>query len=261
MRILILGGQGMLGHRLWISLQRDHDVWVTVRQSASPFPVSSVFPVERVLTDINALNDDQLIGAIVRVKPDILINCAGIIKQKESAKSNINVISVNALLPHRLSLFCQAANVRMIHMSTDCVFSGHKGCYNEDDQADAYDLYGSSKRLGEVTQMPHVITLRTSIIGQELFSQYGLLGWFLSKKDGDKILGYKNAVFSGFSTEELSRIISNYIIPNSSLSGLYHVSADSINKFELLKLLNKGFNRNIVINEDDNVCIDRRLNS
>ena len=262
MKILILGGHGMLGHRLWLNLQKEHEVWVTVRQTSSPFPNLPEFPSNRVRTDVDASNFDQVTRALASIQPDLVINCIGLIKQMgHLARDPIMSISLNALLPHRLSLICRAAKIRMVHISTDCVFSGKKGNYLESDESDAEDLYGRSKFLGEVAYPPHSITLRTSIIGRELKTRLGLIEWFLSQKDGDTIRGYKHAIYSGFTTDELSRIIMNNIIPYPELTGLYHVSSDPINKYDLLQIANQVFGRRIKILPDEDFFIDRSLDS
>jgi dTDP-4-dehydrorhamnose reductase len=261
-KILILGGHGMLGHRLWLNLQKEHEVWVTVRQTSSPFPDLPEFPSKRVRTDVDASNFDQVTRALASIQPDLVINCIGLIKQMgHLARDPIMSISLNALLPHRLSLICRAAKIRMVHISTDCVFSGKKGNYLESDESDAEDLYGRSKFLGEVAYPPHSITLRTSIIGRELKTRLGLIEWFLSQKDGDTIRGYKHAIYSGFTTDELSRIIMNNIIPYPELTGLYHVSSDPINKYDLLQIANQVFGRRIKILPDEDFFIDRSLDS
>lgn len=262
MKILILGGSGMLGHRLWINLQKEHEVWVTVRQTASPFPAFPGFPSKYVRTDVDANNFDQVTRALASIQPDLVINCIGVIKQMgHLARDPIISISLNALLPHRISLICRAAKIRMIHISTDCVFSGKKGNYLESDESDAEDLYGRSKFLGEVAYPPHSITLRTSIIGRELKTKLGLIEWFLSQRDGVAINGYKRAIFTGFTTDELSRIIMNYVIPNPELTGLYHVSSDPVSKYDLLQLTNQYFKREINILPDEDFNMDRSLNS
>jgi dTDP-4-dehydrorhamnose reductase len=262
MKVLILGGQGMLGHRLWINLRREHEVWITVRQTSSPFPDRPEFPSQYIRLDVDASNFDQVTRALASIQPDLVINCIGLIKQMgHLARDPIMSISLNALLPHRISLICRAAKIRMIHISTDCVFSGKKGNYLESDESDAEDLYGRSKFLGEVAYPPHSITLRTSIIGRELKTRLGLIEWFLSQKDGDTIRGYKHAIFSGFTTDELSRIIMNNIIPSPELTGLYHVSSDSINKYDLLQIANQAFGRKINILPDEDFFIDRSLDS
>lgn len=262
MKILILGGHGMLGHRLWLNLRKEHEVWVTVRQTSSPFPNLPEFPTQYIRTDVDASNFDQVTRALASIQPDLVINCIGLIKQMgHLARDPIMSISLNALLPHRISLICRAAKIRMIHISTDCVFSGKKGNYVETDESDAEDLYGRSKFLGEVAYPPHSITLRTSIIGRELKTHLGLIEWFLSQKDGDTVNGYKRAIFTGFTTDELSRVINNFVIPHPELTGLYHVSTDPISKFDLLHLVKAAFERQINIIPDEKVFIDRSLDS
>ncbi len=262
MKVLILGGSGMLGHRLWINLRKEHEVWVTVRQTTSPFPDRPEFPTDYVRTDVDASNFDQVTRSLASIQPDLVINCIGLIKQMgHLARDPIMSISLNALLPHRISLVCRAAKIRMIHISTDCVFSGKKGNYLESDQSDAEDLYGRSKFLGEVAYPPHSITLRTSIIGRELKTRLGLIEWFLSQEDGGTISGYKRAIFTGLTTDELSRIIMDYVIPHPDLTGLYHVSSSPISKYDLLHLANQAFGRKINILPEEDFYCDRSLDS
>jgi dTDP-4-dehydrorhamnose reductase len=211
---------------------------------------------------VDASNFDQVTRALASIQPDLVINCIGLIKQMgHIARDPIMAISLNALLPHRISLICRAAKIRMIHVSTDCVFSGRKGNYVESDESDAEDLYGRSKFLGEVAYPPHTITLRTSIIGRELKDHRGLIEWFLTQKDGETIRGYKKAIYTGFTTDELSRIIMDYVMPNPELTGLYHVSSDPINKYDLLQLANEAFGRKIKIRSDEEFLMDRSLDS
>jgi len=147
----------------------------------------------------------------------------------------------------------------MIHISTDCVFSGKKGNYTEQDPSDAIDLYGRTKYLGEVYYPPHCITLRTSIIGRELKTRLGLIEWFLSQEG--QIQGYKNAIYSGVTTHELARVIQNYVIPNEDLTGLYHVSSDPISKYDLLQIAKQAYGKSISIQPNTDFRIDRSLNS
>jgi dTDP-4-dehydrorhamnose reductase len=146
----------------------------------------------------------------------------------------------------------------MIHLSTDCVFSGRKGQYVEQDASDAEDLYGRTKFLGEVAY-PHAITVRTSMIGRELRTRYGLVEWFLSQKSAVK--GYRKAIFSGFTTDELSRILLHYVLPRPELSGLYHVSSEPISKYDLLLFVKASFGYPIDILPDEELIVDRSLDS
>ncbi|HEX2979658.1 MAG TPA: SDR family oxidoreductase [Anaerolineaceae bacterium] len=260
MKILILGGSGMLGHRLWINLRQKHEVWVTVRDTHSIFPRTPDFPEQYVRTDVDALNFDQVTRALASIQPDLVINCIGLIKQMgHLARDPIFSISLNALLPHRISLICRVSRIRMIHISTDCVFSGKKGNYTEDDQSDAEDLYGRTKYLGEVAYPPHTITLRTSIIGRELKNRLGLIEWFLSHRDGDTIQGYQRGIFTGFTTDEISRVILDYVIPRPDLTGVFHVSSNPISKYDLLHLVNHAYGRQIKILPNNDFFCDRSL--
>jgi dTDP-4-dehydrorhamnose reductase len=259
MRVLILGGSGMLGHRLWINLRKQHEVWVSVRGEHNPFPNIPEFPDKFIRCRVDGLMFEEITRAFASIQPDLVINCIGLIKQiGHLAKDPLFSISINSLLPHRISVLCKAANIRMIHISTDCVFSGKKGNYLEDDQSDAVDLYGRTKFLGEVSY-PHCVTMRTSIIGLELKNYLGLMEWFLSQQGAIK--GYKHAIYTGFTTDEISRIIENYIIPNKNLHGVYHVSSEPISKYDLLILAKQMFNKNIEILPDGNFYCDRSLDS
>jgi dTDP-4-dehydrorhamnose reductase len=260
MRVLILGGSGMLGHRLWMNLQKVHETWVTVRGDGSCLPKVNEFPKEYIRANVDALIFDEVIRALASIQPDLVINCIGLIKQQgHIAKDPVFSISLNALLPHRISMICRTAGIRMIHISTDCVFSGRKGSYVEEDISDAEDLYGRTKYLGEVAYRPHTITLRTSIIGRELKTHLGLIEWFLSQEG--QINGYTKAIYTGFTTDELSNIIVNYVIPNEALTGVYNVSSDPISKFDLLVLAKKMYSKKIEIIPYEDFSCDRSLNS
>ncbi|MNR07592.1 dTDP-4-dehydrorhamnose reductase [compost metagenome] len=214
---------------------------------------------ERLLTGVDVLDQDALIRALEHVRPDVVINCIGLIKQLSDANDPLVALPINAMLPHRLARLCGLLGARLIHVSTDCVFAGTKGMYLERDPSDAEDLYGKSKFIGELHDVPHAITLRTSIIGHELGSNYALVDWFLSQKGPVK--GYAKAIFSGLPTVELARVMKDFVIPASQLSGLYHVSVEPIDKLSLLKLVAEVYGKDIEIIPDDNVCIDRSLDS
>ena len=259
MKILILGGSGMLGHRLWINLRKEHEVWVTVRGEHNPFPDAPEFPEEFIRYRVDGLMFDEVTRALASIQPDLVINCIGLIKQMgHLARDPLFSISLNTLLPHRVSLICRAAKIRMIHISTDCVFSGRKGNYGEADQSDAEDLYGRTKFLGEV-HYPHTVTLRTSIIGQELKTHLGLIEWFLAQTG--TIKGFQKAIFTGFTTDELANIIMKYVIPNRELSGLYQVSSDPISKYDLLMLAREAYHKDITILPEQDFFCDRSLDS
>lgn len=259
-RVLILGCSGMLGHMLFTRLSSygDYDIYGTMRSPSNAPQWFSPELVRKIRDDVDADNFDTVVRALASIQPDIVINCIGLIKQLPMASEPLSAITVNSQLPHRISLVCRAAGARLIHISTDCVFNGSKGNYNEGDPSDAIDLYGKSKYLGEVAY-PHCVTLRTSIIGHELKGKLGLVEWFLSQ-DG-RVNGYTKAIFSGFPTVEMAHIIGEYVLPNENLKGVYHVSSDAISKCDLLKLVAERYGKQIDIKCDNDFIQDRSLNS
>jgi dTDP-4-dehydrorhamnose reductase len=258
MRILILGGGGMLGHRLWIELGREHEVWATVRSSRDHLPALPGVDGSHLLERIDVTNADQLTRVVGDIRPELVINCVGLVKQRSAANDSLLAIEVNALFPHRLASVCLASGSRMIHVSTDCVFSGRDGAYTESSTPDADDLYGRTKLLGEVAYT-HTLTLRTSIIGRELSTRQGLTEWFLAQQR--RVKGYTRSRFSGITTHEFARVISEYVIPRSDLSGLYHLSSSPITKYELLELLAAAYRHDVEIEPEDQTVCDRTLDS
>jgi dTDP-4-dehydrorhamnose reductase len=258
-RVLILGVSGMLGNamlRLFVQSSR-YKVFGSVRSSSALRLLSNELHPS-VISGVDVENIDSLTRLFAVVHPDVVINCVGLVKQLADADDPLSAIPINALLPHRLARMSEVAGARFVHMSTDCVFSGAKGMYTEADAADAKDLYGRSKYLGEV-DYPHAITLRTSIIGHELDGARSLVGWFLAQEGCVK--GYKRAIFSGLPTVEIARVIRDHVIPHPELHGVYHVSAEPINKFELLTLVAQTYGKTIDISADDQLVIDRSLDS
>lgn len=250
----------MLGHTLFRYLSEDTrlDVYTTVRSPRELSGWISMDWMRKVRSDVDVLNSDSLTKVFTDVSPDVVVNCIGVIKQVAKAQDPIATITTNALLPHRIALLCSATDSRLIHVSTDCVFDGEKGGYLEGDASNAHDLYGRTKLLGEVVY-PHCVTLRTSIIGHELKGNYGLVEWFLSQEK--KVSGFRKVIYSGFPTVELARIICDYVIPNSEMMGLYHVSSDPISKYELLKLIKVQYDKNVEIEPEDSFRLDRSLDS
>ncbi len=259
-KILILGVPGMLGHTLFKSLLASgtYEVFGTAR---------SVNGLDRFFTEdeyrlirpfVDADNFDTVIRALACVQPDVVINCIGLIKQLPIGSDPLTAITINAQLPHRISIICKAASARLIHVSTDCVFDGEAGMYTESDTPSPTDLYGRTKLLGEPTY-PHCVTLRTSIIGHELKNKRGLVEWFLAQND--IVSGYTGAIYSGFPTVELAKIIEDYVLPNNDLSGLYHVSSEPISKYDLLHIIKKYYNLATVIEPDYTFLCDRSMRS
>lgn len=259
MRIMVLGATGMLGNAMMRVLgeREDWGVFGTVRSGGA----SRLFPDEiagRLVAGVDVENFDALAKAFATIRPDVVVNCVGLIKQLAAAEDPLLAIPINALLPHRLARLCDLAGARLIHMSTDCVFSGKRGGYREDDPSDAEDLYGRSKHMGEV-RYSNTLTLRTSIIGHELQSAHGLIDWFLSQKQSCK--GYTRAIFSGLPTVVLAQVIRDIVIPRTDLSGLFHVAAKPISKYDLLGLVAATYGKSIEITPDDALALDRSLNA
>jgi dTDP-4-dehydrorhamnose reductase len=256
-KVLVLGGSGMLGHKVWQVFSARFDTYVTLRRPPGE-QAAALFDHGRTLTGITAEDDEALVRALAEVEPDVVLNCIGIVKQAAAAKDPVTSITVNALFPHRLARLCANAGARMIQISTDCVFSGRTGHYSEDDPADPQDLYGRTKLLGE-TSYDHTVTLRTSIIGRELSGANGLLEWFLSQNGRTPVRGYTRAVFSGLTTEALAVTLARIAADHEGLSGIWHVAADPISKFDLLVELGRVFGRETSIVPDETVVIDRSL--
>jgi len=259
MRILVLGASGMLGNAMFRVLDEHEDL--EVFGTARSNEVERFFPAkisQRLMTGIDVANQDVLMNTFCQVRPKVVINCVGLIKQLAEASDPLRSIPVNALLPHRLARLCDVSGARLVHISTDCVFSGETGGYTESDLSDARDLYGVSKYLGEV-HYPDSITLRTSIIGHALNSSNGLIDWFLGQQG--QCRGFTRALFSGLPTVTLAQIVRDVIIPDSGLHGLYHVGADPITKFDLLKLVAEVYGKSIEITPDDSLQINRSLSA
>ncbi|MBT8582108.1 SDR family oxidoreductase [Polynucleobacter paneuropaeus] len=260
MKILVLGASGMIGSKIFQVLSRGGGtlVYGSIRSDKDRCFFDPSLN-DSLVANIDAIGSHTLLKLFNKLKPDVVVNCIGLTKHQVNSNDPKIAIPLNALLPHRLVYLCGLVNARLIHISTDCVFSGEKGNYAEQDNADAIDLYGKSKALGELTNFPNAVTLRTSTIGPELRTKYGLLEWFLSQRKSCQ--GFSRAIFSGLPSVVLAEIIRDVIIPRKDLSGLYHIAAKPINKFELLGLIAKVYEKEIQIIEDDTFKIDRSLNA
>ena len=257
MKVLILGGDGTLGHQLLRTLSSRHETRVTLRGSHEHYRHAKLFDRTNAIFNIDASSMERLFEAVAAFRPDAIVNAVGIVKQRGAAKEAIASIEINSLLPHRVALLASAVGARFIHVSTDCVFSGARGPYTEADSPDPVDLYGRSKLLGEVVDKPHALTLRTSIVGRELSRRQGLLEWFLAQKGTAR--GFSKAIFSGLTTNELSRVIETALTQHPKLNGLYHVSGDPIDKNALLQLFARSLNPSCAIEPDESFTIDRSL--
>ncbi|HOC78368.1 MAG TPA: SDR family oxidoreductase [Methanofastidiosum sp.] len=259
MKIIVLGATGMLGHKMLQTLNDEHEVIGTVRGDEKKYKDHPLLGNFNLIGNVKSEDIKIIKELIEKQKPNVVINCIGIVKQLPTAKDPIQSIMVNSLFPHQMAQICNNSNIRFIHFSTDCVFSGKKGNYIESDQSDAEDLYGKTKFLGEVNY-PNSLTIRTSIIGREINSKNGLLEWFLSKK-GQSVKGYSHAFFSGLTTYALSKIVSKIISDFDSLSGIWHISSKPISKYSLLTKINEKFNLGISIVSEYSVIYNKTLDS
>jgi dTDP-4-dehydrorhamnose reductase len=257
-KVLVLGVTGMIGKAIYHGLGQDInlEVWGTVRSCRG----KSFFAANHrssLMIDVRAENIKSVAEAIEESRSDMVINCIGITKHRPDVEIPYKAITVNALFPNQLADLCISKGVRLLHISTDCVFSGQKGNYSELDTTDAEDLYGKTKALGEVVS-ENILTIRTATIGHEYDSQLGLLEWFLAQQ---ACKGFGRAIFSGLTTIELARVIRDIIVPNASLSGLYHIGGSPIDKWRLLKLISKIYRKSTNIELDNEFVIDRSLST
>ncbi|MEX9611149.1 dTDP-4-dehydrorhamnose reductase family protein [Providencia manganoxydans] len=259
MKVLVIGATGMLGYSLFSNLSdyKHLDVFGTVR-SIKKKEVFFKNRISKLFTNININDTNSIERTINYLKPDIVLNCIGLIKQHDISKQHISAITVNALFPHQLANICDNNGSKLIHFSTDCVFDGTIGNYKENDLPTATDLYGKSKCLGEINYGRH-ITLRTSIIGHELSTSVSLIDWFLSQEKC--VDGFSKAIFSGLPTCYIAKILAELIFTNPKLKGMYHLSVDSIDKFSLLTLVAESYKKRITINNNTSFSINRSLNS
>jgi dTDP-4-dehydrorhamnose reductase len=254
-RVLILGASGMLGHKVYQRLPGHIEVVGTTRQANSRL-AAITRAGGRIVEGVDASHFESLERTLAETKPDFIVNCIGVIKQREDASDAVSCISQNSLLPHQLASWCKGNGTRLILVSTDCVFSGRTGCYTEKDVPDPVDLYGLSKLLGEVSG-PGVLTFRTSMIGRELSTFRSLLEWFLRQRG--EVRGYTRAIFSGLTTAAVADELSRVILSRADLSGIYHLAAAPISKYDLLHMIRSEFGIDIDIVPDDTVRCDRSL--
>lgn len=258
-RILVIGANGMLGGSIfrYFSKLSEYETMGSVRDSvARNALVKQGFT--NTVSNVDVRDQKRLFDVFSQLKPDIVFNCVGLIKQENESKKPTSAIEINSLLPHRLASLTTQFSGKLIHFSTDCVFSGKDGGYLESDIPDATDIYGRSKLLGEVDYGGH-LTLRTSIIGHEINSNLSLVDWFLSQ--ANTVNGFSKAVFSGLPTCVIADFIHKYIFDKPDISGLYHLSVDPIDKYSLLQLIKKIYHHEIEIKDESNFIIDRSLNS
>ena len=258
MRVLILGATGMLGHKLAQVLAQRFEIYGTIRSNQSSYQDHPILGKIQLVEQVSVENWESVVEAVATVRPEVVVNCIGIVKQRDQAKAAIPSIQVNALFPHQLAKLCGTNDARLIHVSTDCVFSGSRGNYTEYDLPDAVDLYGRTKLLGEINQRGS-LTLRTSIIGWELKHRASLLEWFATQR-GRTIRGYRKAIYTGLSTATLAELIGDLIETRPDLSGLYQVASNPITKYDLLRCLRDALGwQDITIEPHDQFHCDRSL--
>tara|TARA_B100000963_G_C22599295_1_gene659446 strand:- start:688 stop:1542 length:855 start_codon:yes stop_codon:yes gene_type:complete len=255
MRVLVLGASGLIGNAIFkiLSISKDISVSGTFLNSDK-----KKFKFNDQMILINLMDHKKTKTLINKLYPDIVINCCGITKHHKLFSDSEKTIYLNSILPHKLRKICIKNKIRLIQISTDCVFKGNKGNYHETDDCDAYDFYGKSKSLGEICS-DSMLTIRTSTIGHEIETKYGLLEWFLLQKN--ECLGFEKAFFSGLTSLEFAKIIKDFILPNEKLNGIIHIGGQIISKYDLLKIINKVYNKNIIIERENKFILNRSLNS
>ncbi len=259
-KIVVLGGAGMLGHKMFQTLRQSYPgTLCTVRGDMRSFPFSQVDLLQGndVITLVDVADFARLEAILSALQPEFVINCVGVIKQRSAASDSVPSITINSLLPHKLSEMAARWGGRVIHFSTDCVFSGSRGQYLESDQSDAEDLYGKSKFLGEVATA-NALTLRTSIIGRELTEHRSLLDWFLSRNHSS-VGGYTKVIYSGVTTNHLAELVGSLISRHPGLSGLYQVASDPISKYDLLALVRDSYHLDITLQPSEREISDRSM--
>lgn len=259
-RALVLGGTGMLGHVLWETCQQRMEAYATVRDEELTGAAAAVLDPSCTLTGVRAEESGTVARALDSSRADAVVNCVGVVKQAREGADPVTSIRINSLFPHELAAACRERGARLIHVSTDCVFAGDAGPYDESDRPDPEDLYGRSKLLGEVSA-EGALTLRTSMIGRELETSNGLLEWFLGAAAEGAVRGFTQAVFSGPTAPVLARVIADILERQTGLEGVAHVGAAPINKYDLLLQLRDAFELDVEIEPDDDLVVDRSLDS
>jgi dTDP-4-dehydrorhamnose reductase len=259
MRVIVLGAAGMLGHKLLQRLRSDYKVAGTIRDCVPDSGLLQVLSGIKIYSGVDAVDLASVQRAIDDWEAQVVVNCIGIVKQTNAANDALTSIAINSLLPHQLAHLTEPRGARLIHFSTDCVFSGQRGNYVEDDMPDPVDLYGRSKLLGEVTTR-NALTLRLSIVGRGLRGHLGLIDWFLSQR-GRRVNGYVHALYSGLTTIAAAELVGWLIRAHPELHGLWQVSGEPISKFDLLQIVRRVYKLDIDVVPDETFRCDRQLDS
>ena len=256
MKVLVIGGDGMLGHELLAGLSASHEVAVTLRRDLAAYAHHGMFTPANAFAGVDVRDAGRVLEVVADYQPQAIVNAAGIVKQRADAQRSIPSIEVNSLFPHRLAVIARAAGARLVHISTDCVFSGDRGGYRETDPPDPIDLYGRSKVLGEVDE-EGCITLRTSMIGLELANRLSLVEWALAQQG--QISGYRHVLYSGLTTMELTRAIDEILVRHSGIHGIWHLASEPISKYDLLDGLFRRIGRDGDVRPEDGVVSNRTM--
>ena len=257
MKILILGGDGMIGHKMGQVLSaQNHEIVISIREKKD-LTLKSISSKAKVF--FNDFLKDNILDFLDKVNPDVIINAIGITIRRGSTKNISDTIYLNSFFPHQLSNWALAFKKRLIHFSTDCVFSGSEGSYLEDTTPDALDYYGKTKGLGEINSKSS-LTIRSSIIGPELFNKTELFEWIINNKEKE-INGFSRVMYSGVTTVYMAKLVADLIDNHKNLSGIYNVASKPISKFELLRLINDNFDLGLIINDDKTVISNKTLNA
>lgn len=259
MRILILGGNGMIGHKMYLLISKSfQDTWVSLRKNLNYYRYSEIYNSDKVMDNLDLTNFQEVLNHLNKINPDVIINACGITIRRGVEVSIKNSIILNSALPHFLNEWVTTNNKRLIHFSTDCVFSGKKGDYEDNDIKDATDIYGLTKSMGEVIDSTFTITLRGSMIGRELENKTELFEWFL-KQHNTTINGFSEVIYSGITSVKMADIVLNIIYNFPNLSGLFNVSSKAISKFDLLTLCNDYFKVDAFIKNDNSYSSNKNL--
>ena len=257
MKILILGGYGMIGHKMAQVLSvQNHEIFISVRESKD-LTLKRISPKAKVF--FNDVLKDSILDFLDKVNPDVIINAIGITIRRGAAENISDTIYLNSLFPHQISSWALAFKKRLIHFSTDCVFSGSEGSYLEDATPNALDYYGKTKGLGEINSKSS-LTIRSSMIGPELYNKTELFEWIINNKEKE-INGFSRVMYSGVTTVYMARLLADLIDNHKNLSGIYNIASKPISKFELLHLINDNFDLGLIINDNKTVISNKTLNA
>jgi dTDP-4-dehydrorhamnose reductase len=257
MKILILGGDGMIGHKMAQVLSvQNHKIVISIREKKDLTLKSNPLKTKVFFNDFLK---GSILDFLDKVNPDVIVNAIGVTIRRGAAENIADTIYLNSFFPHQLANWSEIHNKRLIHFSTDCVFSGSEGSYLEDTTPDALDYYGKTKGLGEVNSKSS-LTIRSSMIGPELFNKTELFEWIINNKEKE-INGFSRVMYSGVTTVYMAKLVADLIDNHKNLIGIYNVASKPISKFELLHLINDNFDLGLIINDDKTVISNKTLNA